>query len=139
MARGKRCPYGTGRKASQKARRIALAQKIADAIFPHLDLDWIESTGSLFPRKVDLRKRKTRLTFQHLAAYKGRVFTKRLCLLVTRKLHRMLPFDLARSPRESKLDCLTIQSERLHLLAKKCKRMTDNTETQEWPAAHDAA
>ena len=133
----KRCAYGDGRKAHLKDRRRELASKISDQIYNRLDLDWVEASGNLFHRTADLRKRHVKSAYSFLQRFQGRVFTKRLCLLTTRKLIRKLPFDLARNPRLTKEENAELQADRLHRIARKCKRMSaaDNTETQPWDSS----
>lgn len=123
-----RLPHGQGRRAEQKIRRNAIATEVANKLVRTLDLETIEETGSLFPRVCDLRKLKHRRTFAFLSKYAGRVFTRRLCLLVTRKLMKLLPFTLAQDPRAEDAEELK-HANRLARLAKKAKRM-DTEETQ---------
>ena len=111
-----------GRKAQQTARRRSIANEVAQKIFPLLDMETLEETGTLYPRRCDMRKKKNRRIYSFLKDYGGRVFTSRLNLLVTKKLVKMLPFELARNPRESQRDLLLKQAKRLGDLARRSKR-----------------
>ena len=121
-----------GRRAQQSALWRANAEAIAQKLFGLLDFDTLEETGALYPRKCDLRKHRNRRLFGFLKQYTGRVFTFRLRLLVIKKLLKMLPFELARGPKETRHDFMVKQADRLRFLATKSKRMArniDNVET----------
>lgn len=118
-----------GRRAQQTQRRRKLAEVISQKLLATLDLDRVEDTGSLYPRLCDLRKRSNKTCFGFLKPFKGRVFTPRLCLLVTKKIINSLPFQLTRGPRETLESYQKKQAVRLAQLAKKSKRM-DTAETQ---------
>ena len=95
-----------------------------------MDLDAIESTGSLFPRSCSMRTAKNKRMFACLREMKGRVFTKRLCKMISKRLLSNLPFKLNGGPRQSAEDYLDAQAGRLARLAKKSKRMADDLDTQ---------
>ena len=49
-----------GRKAQQTARRRSIANEVAQKIFPLLDMETLEETGALYPRRCDMRKKRIR-------------------------------------------------------------------------------
>ena len=126
MARGyfqKPCrkAYGEGKQALQRKRRLELAGALSSQILDALDLEAVESTGAIFTRRVDLRKRRNKrfLFLQHL---KGRIFTEKVCIAAVRGVIDGLPFQLARDPRSTMDDLVKAQAKRLKLLARKSKR-----------------
>lgn len=129
-----RKPHGLGRAAIQKRRRDDLAAQVAGKLLEELDLDYVEQTGSLFPRRCNLRK-KVAWKFLFLKSIPGRAFTKRLCLGVTRRVACALPFQLPVDPKEGMEGHLKAQAGLLQKLAKRCKRATRSAmelETQPW-------
>lgn len=128
MARPKK-PDGQGRISLQKARRKMLAAEIADRLAQHMDLEAIEASSALFPRACSLRKRRNRCMFSCLRSTRGRVFARKVCILVCKKLLAKLPFRVNHDPKESTETYVAAQARRLACLAKKVKRM-DWLETQ---------
>lgn len=78
------------------------------------------------------QKKIDRRNFSWLAEFGGRTFTKRLSLQVCRRLIAMLPFTLAKDPKQPMENFVEAQAIRLQKLAKKAKRarMTNADETQ---------
>ena len=128
--RWSRKPHGQGRLSHQRARRLKLATDVAKRLENTMDHDQIEATGSLFPRSCSMRTARNKRMFACLRDMKGRVFTKRLCTMICKRLLSNLPFKLNGAPRESPEDYLDAQAGRLARLAKKSKRMADDLDTQ---------
>lgn len=57
MAGKTRKPHGSGRLAVQRARREQLSQQIAATLVEKLDMETVEDTGALFPRRCNLKKK----------------------------------------------------------------------------------
>lgn len=132
----RRTPYGHGRKpngqgrlALQKKRRDNLACVISEKISNSLDHEVVEQTGSLFPRVCNLRKRDhRRFSFLKHVGEGKRMFTKKLCHSVTKKVARSLPYQLVFDPKLTLEQHLQAQATRLQLLARRVKRMADETQ-----------
>ena len=135
MAKGCRKPFGQGKLAQQRNRREDIAKTLSSKILQILDLDIVESTGCIFPRKLDLRMVKNR-KYMFLKKQVGRIFTMKVCVAVVRKVVASLPFSLTKDPRSTLDDFIRAQAKRLQTLARKSKRVSlkkktmDNMETQ---------
>ncbi|CAK9006842.1 unnamed protein product [Durusdinium trenchii] len=128
-----RQPHGEGKLSVQRKRRETLASDIAQKLLQCLDLDYVEATGSLFPRKCNLRRRSAK-KFRFLKAHTGRVFTKRLSQDITRQVALGLPFRIPVDPKGGLEEHCRAQALLLQKLAKRCKRAfsekMDAVETQ---------
>lgn len=133
-----RKPNGEGRLSLQKKWRKENAAKLAALIVPLLDHDVVEQTGSLFPRRLDLRKPRCR-ALVCLKSFTGRFYTQKLCAQVVKNILRALDFTVTKDPRMSWDEYVLAQARRLQKLAKKSKRVhkkksrqkkMDNVETQ---------
>lgn len=122
MARPPRKAHGQGRLSLQRLRRRKLSSEVAARLMEVLDLESVENTGNMIPRRLDLR-RKTNRKFVFLREYDGRTFTTRLCQSVIRQLLALLPFKLIHDPRSDIEEVIKAQSARLKALAKRSKRI----------------
>ena len=116
-----RKPWGEGKAALQKHRRAQLANVITGNLMSQLDVEEIQRTGQIFPRG-SLKKRVLRKVFSWTPSIKGRVFTKPLLKLVTRKIIRevgIVPMD----PKKTFGSFVNQQARRFGMLARQAKRI----------------
>lgn len=129
----KRQAHGEGRRAQQKRRRIEIQNMIVQWILPLLEVEAIQSTGSLFPRG-SLKSRRNRAIFspwvRRLSG--SRVLTAGLCRGVCRGIVHELNFHPPRSPTQSFTEYIRMQGKRFQILCKAAKKLKamDNSETQ---------
>ena len=127
-----RKPNGDGRLSNLRRRRSKIAEVVAALLLGRLDLDLVESTGALFPRKCNLRKKAVK-KFLFLKKIPGRVYTTRVCKAITRQVVLGLPFQLPVDPRKGLKGHIAAQAELLKKLAKRCKRAsTMEPDTLPW-------
>ena len=118
--------HGEGKHATQKAKRRDLASHLVCQLQRVLDIDHVQDTGTLFPRCVHLRKTKNRI-FTFLRTFKGRIFTRKLCQSVCRKLLLRLAVPL--DPQKDIKEIANIQALRLQKLARRAKRLSMEGDT----------
>ena len=125
-----RKPDGHGRVALQKKLRGDRANFITKLLLDRLDVDQIRRSMVIFPKNVSLRKRKWRRALRCLAYVTGRVYTKKLCMSVVKKILRSLPFEINLQPGQTLRDFVEAQGERMRRCAKSVRKMGDLDETQ---------
>ena len=115
--------HGCGRMVKQRVLRSQRAKWLAFALFHRLDLDAVERSMVLIPAAVNLKKGRWRRTFAVLTCLEGRIYTKRMCQSVIRRLLRMVPFTISIPPNSTISEFVMAQAERLQKVAKAAKRM----------------
>lgn len=121
---------GSGRLALQKKLRGDRSKFVAKLLLDRLDVGQIERAMVIFPANSSLRKRKWRRVLGCLSFVTGRVYTKRLCCNVVKKILRALPFEINLKPGQSLANFIEAQGERMRRCARAVRKMTDLEETQ---------
>lgn len=122
--------HGTGRLALQKKLRGDRSKFVAKLLLDRLDVGQIQRAMVIFPANSSLRKRKWRRVFSCLSFIAGRVYTKRLCCNVVKKILKALPFEINLKPGHSLATFVEAQGERMRRCARAIRKMTDLEETQ---------
>lgn len=127
--------HGEGRRAEQKRARIRIQNMIVQWILPLLEVELIESTGSLFPRG-SLKSRRNKAIFSPWVhrLCGSRVLTAGLCRGVCRGIVHKLNFHPPRAPAQTFPEYIRTQGRRFQTLCRAAKKLPhkamDNVETQ---------
>jgi hypothetical protein len=123
---------GMAASLCKKKLRGDRAKFITHLLLERLDVEQIRRSMVIFPKHVSLRKRKWRRALTCLAYVTGRVYTKKLCMSVVKKILRSLPFEINLQPGRTLPDFIEAQGERMRRCAKAVRKMCDLEETQPW-------
>ena len=116
-------PDGEGRMAIQKKLRGDRGRLIAKLLLTNLDLKQVEKTTTLFPRNTSLRKRKWRRALRCLSFIHGRVYAKKLCCSVVKRVARCLPFQVNLQPGTTTETWVEAQADRMRRCARAVRKM----------------